>query len=414
MLPFSLLLPERCNKKKKRARRRRRKKALLMAWLLAEEERKWKYQLTLEGRHRRERRLPRESLLSPDLSAWTQLYDSGNDQAMITITGFDHAAFASLLSLFEGWFNRHTPWTGCQDGTTFQELDPERYRGGRSRIIDAKTCLGLVLAWFRFRGAEYILQGWFGFTGSHANVWLRFGRRGLLIVLQNDPSARVEMPSTQQVQLLKSIVQARHDLLDDVYAFADGLKLFFESTTDRDEQSMYYNGWKHAHFVTNLFVFSADGRCIAAVLNAPGSLHDSTLAEWGGIYAELEDMYNRSGGKCCVDSAFSTVNNRYLVKSSENYGNAVNALDMLRMEQATSLRQAAEWGMGAIQSSFPRLKDRIRYENNGERGVVLSLVPLLYNYRLAKVGLNQIRNVYCPSWSVDSAFFIRNVADDET
>jgi hypothetical protein len=59
MLSFSLL-PERCNKKK-RALRNRRKKALLMAWLIAEEERKWKYQLTLEGRHRRERRLPRES-----------------------------------------------------------------------------------------------------------------------------------------------------------------------------------------------------------------------------------------------------------------------------------------------------------------------------------------------------------------
>jgi DDE superfamily endonuclease len=284
--------------------------------------------------------------------------------------------------------------------TTFRELDPERYRGGRSRIIDAKTCLGLahVLAWFRFRGAEYILQGWFGFTGSHSNVWLRFGRRGLLVVLQNEPSARVEMPSTQQVQLFKSILQARHDLLDDVYAFADGLKLFFESTTDLDEQSIYYSGWKHSHFITNLFVFSADGRCIAAVLNAPGSLHDSTLAEWGNL-------------KICTTEV---VGSAVLIRQRTMVMLWMDWTCLLRMEQATSLRQAAEWGTGAIQASFPRLKDRIHYEENGERGVFLSLVPLLCNYRLAKVGLNQIRNVYCPSWSVDSAFFIRNVADHET
>jgi DDE superfamily endonuclease len=214
------------------------------------------------------------------------------------------------------------------------------------------------------------------------------------------------MPSVEQVQVLKAVVQARHHLLTDVYAVADGLKLYFESTSDLDEQSMFYNGWKSSHFITNLFVFSCDGRCISAVLNAPGSLHDSTLAEWGGVYAELEDLYNRSGGKCCVDSAFSTVNNTFLLKSSENYSNADTAIDMLRMEQATSLRQAAEWGMRAIQSAFPRLKDRIHYEENGERAVFMSLVPLLYNFRLEKVGLNQIRNVYCRSWSIDSTFLI--------
>jgi hypothetical protein len=151
--------------------------------------------------------------------------------------------------------------------------------------------------------------------------------------------------------------------LPDVFAVADGCKLYFESTTDLDEQSMYYNGWKSSHFITNLFVFSIDG-----------SLHDSTLAEWGGVYQELPDMYERTGGKCCVDSAFSTANNEFLIKSAENYGSVQTPLDLLRMEQATSLRQAAEWGMRAIQSAFPRLKDRIHYEVNGERAVFLRLV----------------------------------------
>ena len=81
-------------------------------------------------------------------------------------------------------------------------------------------------------------------------------------------------------------------------------------------------------------------------------------------------------------------------------------MDVVRCDQATSLRQAAEWGMRAIQGAFPRLKDSVPVEENGERKVYLSLVPLLYNFRLETVGSNQIRNTYCIGWSRDADFFI--------
>ncbi len=57
---------------------------------------------------------------------------------------------------------------------------------------------------------------------------------------------------------------------------------------------------------------------------------------------------------------------------------------------------------------MPRLTETIKYETNGERKVVLKLVPLLYNLRLAKVGLNQLANTYVPSWSKDSAYYIKS------
>ena len=69
---------------------------------------------------------------------------------------------------------------------------------------------------------------------------------------------------------------------------------------------MFYNGWTHDHYITNLFVFSVDGRMISTVLNAPGSVHDSTLAEWGNQYEILERMYQKTGGRCCLDSAFAS------------------------------------------------------------------------------------------------------------
>ena len=80
---------------------------------------------------------------------------------------------------------------------------------------------------------------------------------------------------------------------------------------------------------------------------------------------------------------------------------------MEEMIQATSLRQAAEWGMRAIQSSMPRLKDHIRYEEQGERRRMLTLVPLLYNLRVSRVGLNQIANTYVREWARDASFYIK-------
>ena len=58
------------------------------------------------------------------------------------------------------------------------------------------------------------------------------------------------------------------------------------------------------------------------------------------------------------------------------------------------MRQASEWGMRALQGSFPRLKDRFLYEEKGVRAISLELIFRLFNFRTRKVGLNQIQSVY--------------------
>jgi hypothetical protein len=387
-------------------RHRRSRFLLLVAVILDLDDDSFRELLDIEGRQRRDRRIPRVALLTPGDSAFDKLYNSGNDQALITVTGFDHRAFRSLLELFSPWYLSHTPWTGSQDGTTYKTLAPRDGRTGRKRIITAVTCLALVLSWYRFRGAEFQLQGWFGFTGTHANVWLRFGRRGLVIVLKKHPMSRVKMPTADKIAELKDACVEKYPLLTNVYCVADGLKLYFEQCEDLDEQCMYYNGWKCDHFIGNLFVFSLDGLIVDCVINAPGSIHDSAIAELGGVYDRLSEVYDRTGGMCCVDSAFCSVSKPFIIKSSDNVLTAANAEDLLLRTQATSLRQAAEWGMRAIQSSFPRLKDRIHYENNGERKIFLSLLPLLYNYRTNLVGLNQIANTYVPLWTMDARHIV--------
>ena len=126
--------------------------------------------------------------------------------------------------------------------------------------------------------------------------------------------------------------------------------------------------------------------------NVPGCIHDSTVCDWGNIYQKLEEVYLRNGGKCAVDSAFCKKKNDFLIKSSQSLPDTAEEIVVNR--EATSMRQSAEWGMRTFQSSFPRIKDRIIYEEGSERKLILQFLVYLFNFRANKVGINQIRNTY--------------------
>jgi hypothetical protein len=68
-------------------------------------------------------------------------------------------------------------------------------------------------------------------------------------------------------------------------------------------------------------------------------------------------------------------------------------------QQATSLRQSAEWGMRAIQGSFPHLKDTLLFsEEMTDHKAFLNLIPMLLNFRMWHVGLNQLTATYYPTF----------------
>ena len=70
--------------------------------------------------------------------------------------------------------------------------------------------------------------------------------------------------------------------------------------------------------------------------------------------------------------------------------------DLVEKRDTTSMHQSAEWGMRAMQASFPRLKDVLLYEERGERGLIFKSALLAFNLRARLVGINQIQNVYMP------------------
>jgi hypothetical protein len=251
---------------------------------------------------------------------------------------------------------------------------------------------------------EYLLAVYFGVTAGRYNLWGRWGRRLLTDCLDTHALAVPSFPSIEKVGLYQQAIMDKYPLLVDMYCVMDGLKLVIQKPGDALLQERFYNGWTSGHYVNQLFVFAPDGLIIMAVVDAPGTKHDSEMAALGdsSVYDRLDQCYEETGGKCSADSAFAAHGRRSIVKSLPKETIPIVATtphhrDYLR--QNLSLRQAAEWGMRAYQGSFPRLKMKLRWEYKGERHITLWLAVLLYNYRANTVGFNQIRSVYMKSLS---------------
>ena len=117
-------------------------------------------------RARRNRHIPRPSLLSADRSPWRKLYTSMNDSAMITLTGLDIECFHWMCFKCKPYFDNYSPWL---DDDTGNMVLRDKTRG-RPRIICVEDCVALNLAWTRTQGSLMSLQLIFGLTYTHLST----------------------------------------------------------------------------------------------------------------------------------------------------------------------------------------------------------------------------------------------------
>ena len=102
----------------------------------------------------------------------------------------------------------------------------------------------------------------------------------------------------------------------------------------------------------------------------------------GDIYDKLEKVYDKTGLNFVIDSAVTSSTYKFLIKSSQDDLTADKGLLVIEDQivniavkrVATSTRQSAEWGMRAVQFSFPRLKDTMIYEEHGERRIIFNFL----------------------------------------
>jgi hypothetical protein len=110
-----------------------------------EEQQELSFRQSLDRHSRRLRSgaIRRGALQTPSESAFQYLFNSGQDDALVTLCGFDHQSFATINALFEVEYRQYSPFT--VDGHIRQL--PLRNR--RRRLLSSIQCLGLVFAWTR-------------------------------------------------------------------------------------------------------------------------------------------------------------------------------------------------------------------------------------------------------------------------
>ena len=67
-------------------------------------------------------------------------------------------------------------------------------------------------------------------------------------------------------------------------------------------------------------------------------------------------------------------------------------------DDATSICQIAEWGVGTFQIAFPRMTKRVSFEKRGNGWYMIDIAAKLFNLCSNLVGINQIRTTYMPEF----------------
>ena len=76
-----------------------------------------------DGKRCHDCQIPHAALQSLKDSSFVTLFESGDDQALIALTGFDHATFQELHKLFDPFFNAFIPFSWGADGS-YLEMNP--------------------------------------------------------------------------------------------------------------------------------------------------------------------------------------------------------------------------------------------------------------------------------------------------
>jgi len=120
--------------------------------------------LAIDEVRKRKRHIPSDALSNPCYSSVQVLLASRNEQAYITLTGLDVAAFQYLLVRFEVLNSCYSPY--AVDGKIVPLRHERGTKGGRPRTFDAASCLALILCYTRSRGSIIGLQVMYGASHS--------------------------------------------------------------------------------------------------------------------------------------------------------------------------------------------------------------------------------------------------------
>jgi hypothetical protein len=91
----------------------------------------------------------------------------------------------------------------------------------------------------------------------------------LVKILRDDPLAKAIMPTDDEIREFEEAILAKYPDLPNCWGAMDGLKLRLEKSGDQLMQNNFFNESTHDHYVSNLFLFSPDGKIRGCYIMAP-------------------------------------------------------------------------------------------------------------------------------------------------
>jgi hypothetical protein len=276
---------------------------------------------------------------SPAMCPWRQIKEKGDDQAFLAVTGLTRPAFAVLAEAFGRHYTHH-----------FMTK-----KGGRpARLTDKEDALALVLRFYVEPVTWKALAQIHGLPESTLNRTLLKAEKALHATCKDLPLARISWPTLEEQELWARLVNMKERLVHGRWGFVDGKNLRVQKPSDAETQCAFYNGWLHATLVTGCLLFGADG-CIAWYKhNVVGSMNDAEISR--GLQAKLQrDDINKAGHGVLADTAFPVsagLKGRIMTPAKDGEIERAprsHQYALTRLSSAiTAVRQAAEWGMGAV------------------------------------------------------------------
>lgn len=314
---------------------------------------------------------------------WHHLLLHSSDESFICATSLTKNSFHVLLSVFKDFYERKS--------------GPGKK--GRPTSIIPSTALGLLLTFYRSSSEYMILSRMFGLSAPTISLLIRKAEIALQKALKTLPDAKIRWPTLEEQETFSQAVNRRHAYVKGRWGFVDGKNYRVQKPSYSDLQNAMYNGWLHDTLITGVFCFSADGTVAWGKHNVFGSWNDGEISR---NFQEklLRDDINLPDHGVLADTAFPVcrgLENRIQTPLKdgdlERIPHDRRREAEIRSDAITSMRQSAEWGMGAVEKVYRRLELKLPWDQK-VRGRRISNLYRLYNYRVRNTGISQIRSYF--------------------
>ncbi|KAI9895913.1 hypothetical protein PsorP6_018877 [Peronosclerospora sorghi] len=325
-------------------------------------------------------------LPSPFESAWAMLDRHGTDAHFIHMMGIPRRAFERLLAAFVPHYA-----IGSGEG-----------RPGRPTLLAGhRSALAVTLQFYASNSDTKHLCSTLGCPPETLLRMLRRAEEALEVALSTLTDAEIYWSTAREQLRWASWIAESEPIVQRKFGFIDGKNFRVQEPSCAQTQNALCNGWLHSVLFTGTIAFGGDGCIIWMKHNCPGSWNDGdTSREFREKLLDPTATLQHIG---VLDDTAFPVNGRMFGRivtplKDGDFLRAVaqgaNEAEVERVNSAiTSIRQAEEWGMGAVDRAFRRLLGLLPFDTVVRRRR-LANIHHLYNLRVRTTSISQIRTVF--------------------